>query len=76
MDIYEIFSRIKKLGITVPPMSTKEEQEKLQKFVEEIRNDLEKPLSEIVELLENDPQKNIDLSNAIQASIKKKWGLN
>jgi benzoyl-CoA reductase/2-hydroxyglutaryl-CoA dehydratase subunit BcrC/BadD/HgdB len=75
MDIHETFSRMKKLGLIVPPMSTKEEQEELNKFAEKIRNDFQKSLPEIVDVLENDPVHNTNLSKSLQEGIKRTWNM-
>ena len=47
MENYEkVFDAMKQLGLPIPPMSTKEEQEKLHEFCKTIAEKLKTPVSE------------------------------
>ena len=41
-----VFDAMKKLGLPIPPLSTKEEQEKLHEFCKTIAEELKTPVSE------------------------------
>jgi len=75
MDMNETFSLMKKLGLPVPPMSTKEELEKLNIFSEETQHKYGKSFSEVIDFINYDPEKNKELFNSIQECIKQTWGL-
>jgi cell division septum initiation protein DivIVA len=69
MDLAEIFSHIKELGLPAPAMSTKEE---LGKFADELKREYHQTFPELLDTL----KRNKELEKSIQEGLKKAWGLN
>jgi hypothetical protein len=75
MDVYEIADLMKKLGMSVPSTFTKEGEKKLHEVSEEFKNKFQNSLPDILNILVKEPEKNKELLNSVQETLKEKFGL-
>jgi hypothetical protein len=71
----ELFDYMKRLGLPVPLLSTKEEQDKIEIFANTIKQDCGMPLPEVVEQIEKNKAQNAEMEKSLHEGIKKTWGL-